>query len=227
MKNTFSITDRDRAILLAVLHKVPVLSESALALWWPDTDSSRDNMGRRLWQFREAGLLARYSLPVQAAPKVELFYHWVPGMTAPDFGALAWQLSRRWQSLETRRVVFYTATATAANRYGRTIQNPLRSTSAIAHNIGLGQVYAQFAAHHPQLAAAWVAEEVIADSRGYGEKVVDAVIVDSSSTPALAIEFAGASYAASNGERLREISRDCSERGLPYEMWTVPDGGAK
>lgn len=227
MKSTFSITDRDRAILLAVLHKVPILSESALAHWWPFTDAGRDHMQRRLWQLREAGLLARYSLPVQAAPKVELFYHWVPGMPDPDFGALAWQLSRRWESLETRRVIFYTATATAANRYGHTVRNPLRSTSAIAHNIGLGQVYAQFAAHDPQLAAAWVAEEVIADSRGHGEKVVDSILVNSSSTPALAIEFAGASYAASNGARLREIDKDCSERGLPYEMWTVPEGGAK
>jgi hypothetical protein len=227
MKRSFSITDRDRAILLAVLHKVPILSEAALALWWQDTDSSRDNMSRRLWQLREAGLLARYSLPVQAAPRVELFYHWVPGMPEPDFGALAWQLSRRWQSLETRRTVFYTATATAANRYGRTVQNPLRSTSAIPHAILLGQLFAQL--HHtaPTLASGWVAEEVVADSRGYGQKVVDCLIVDSSSTPALALEIAGASYAASNGERLREIHKDCSERGLPYEMWTVPEGGGK
>jgi hypothetical protein len=38
MKNKISLTDRDREILLALLHKVPVLSESALAVWWPDTD---------------------------------------------------------------------------------------------------------------------------------------------------------------------------------------------
>ena len=40
MKSKVSITSRDREILLAVLHKVPVLSESDLALWWPDTDDS-------------------------------------------------------------------------------------------------------------------------------------------------------------------------------------------
>ncbi len=227
MRSAFSVTERDRAILLAVLHKVPVLSEAALSCWWQDTDASRDNMGRRLWQLREAGLLARYALPVQAAPRVELFYHWAPGMRDPEFGTRAWQLATRWDAIETRQTVFYTATATAARRYGRTIQNPLRSTSAIAHNIGLGQVYAHFAFHHPQLAAAWVAEDVVAESRGYGEKVVDAAVVNSSSTPALAIEFAGASYAASNGERLRDIHHDCSERGLPYEMWTVPGGTAK
>lgn len=227
MKKSFSITERDRAILLAVLHKVPILSEAALALWWRDTDSSRDHMQRRLWQLRESGLLARYSLPLQAAPRVELFYHWAPGMPEPDFGALAWQLSRRWQALETRRVVFYTATATAANRYGRTVQNPLRSTSALPHAIALGQLYAQTLHTDPALASGWVAEEVVAGSRGYGEKVVDAIVVNSSSMPALALEIAGASYAASNGERLREIHKDCSERGLPYEMWTVPEGGAK
>ncbi len=227
MKKAFSITERDRAILLAVLHKVPVLSEPALSCWWPDTDAGRDNMGRRLWQLREAGLLARYSLPVQATQRVELFYHWTPGMPEPEFGTLAWQLTKRWEAISTRQTVFYTATASAANRYGRTIQSPLRSTSAIAHHIGFGMTFAHYAFHHPLLAAAWVAEDVIAEVRGHGEKVVDACVVDSSSMPALAIEFAGASYAASNGERLRDIHHDCSERGLPYEMWTVPGGTTK
>ena len=120
-----------------------------------------------------------------------------------------------------------TATEAAARHYGRTVRNPLKAAAAVAHNLGLGQVYAHFARHHPLLASAWVAEEVIAESRGHGEKVVDACVVDSTATPALAIEFAGRSYAASNGERLREIHRDCAARGLPYEMWTVSEGGSK
>ena len=45
MRSAFSVTERDRAILLAVLHQVPVLSEAALSCWWQDTDASRDNMG--------------------------------------------------------------------------------------------------------------------------------------------------------------------------------------
>lgn len=227
MKRTITITSRDRAIILSPLHHAPVFSEAAFAWEWPATDAGRENMARRLWQLCDAGLLARYSLPVQALPTVDLFYHWLPGMPDPDFGALAWQLTKRWDAIETRRVTFYTATATAAMHFGRTIQNPLRSTSSIAHNIGLGQVYARLAFYHPVLAAGWVAEEVLAASRGYGEKVVDACIVDSSSRPALAIEFAGASYAASNGERLREIHKDCAERDLPYEVWTYPEGGGK
>lgn len=222
------LTDRDRLIILALLFRVPVLAEFVLAnFFWPDSDAGRENMGRRLWQLCEEGLLARYTLPVRAAPAVSIFYRWAPGRPAPDFGPLAWELSRRWERIEPRRAVFYTATASAARRYGHTVRNPLRSASAIDHNLGLGHVYAQFAAHHPLLASAWVAEEVIADARGYGEKVVDACIVDSTATPALAIEFAGSSYAATGGERLREIHRDCALRGLPYEMWTVSEGGAE
>jgi DNA-binding Lrp family transcriptional regulator len=223
---TLSLTERDRTILLALLHKVPVLSVSALSELWPDTDSGRDNLARRVWQLEDAGLVRRYSLSVQSAPTVSLFYDWSPGKPEPDLGAAAWALSKRWAALEPRRVAFVTATATAATRYGVTIRNPLRSTSAVAHNVGLGMVYMHYLMHEPLLASAWVAEEVIAAARGHGEKVVDACIVDSTSTPALAVEFAGASYAASNGERLRDIHHDCSERGLPYEMWTVPEGGA-
>lgn len=184
-------------------------------------------MARRLWQLCDAGLLARYTLPVQAADAVGVFYRWAPGRPDPHFGPLAWELSRRWAAVEPRRVEFYTATATAARRYGQTVRNPLRSASAVAHNIGLGQVYAHFAEFLPDLAAAWVAEEVVAEVRGYGEKVVDACLVDSTATPAIAIEFAGSSYAASNGERLREVHRDCALRGLPYEMWTVTEGGKR
>lgn len=220
-----TLTDRDRWIVLALLFRVPLLAESVLARRWPDSDAGRENMTRRLWQLCDAGLLARYTLPVQAAADVALFYRWSPGDADPDFGPLAWELSRRWAAVESRRVVFYTATATAARRYGQTVRNPLRSASAVAHNLGLGQVYDHFDLHLPALAGAWVAEEVVAAARGHGEKVVDACVVDSTATPALAVEYAGSSYAASNGERLREVHRDCALRCLPYEMWTVPGGG--
>lgn len=224
---TLSITERDRTILRALLHKVPLLSLSSLSELWPDTDSGRDNMARRVWQLQDAGLLEQHSLPVQSAPSVSPFYSWAPGMAELDLGAAAWALSKRWAALEPRRVPFVVATPRAAARFGHTVRNPLRSTSAIAHNLGLGQVYMHYLVHEPLLASAWVAEEMIAAARGHGEKVVDACIVDSTSTPALAVEFAGASYAASNGERLRDIHRDCAGRGLPYEMWTVSEGGAK
>lgn len=222
-----TLTERDRLIIHAVLFKVPVLSESALAGLWPDSDSGRENMARRLRQLCEDGLLDRRVAQAQAAADVTLFYHWSPGMAAPDFGALGWALAKRWGLLEPRSTACYTATDSAAKHYGRTIRNPLKATSALSHNIGLGQCYLHFAIHHPLLASAWVAEDLIADARGHGEKVVDACIVDSTATPALAIEFAGASYAASNGERLREIHADCAARRLPYEVWTVPNGGPR
>jgi hypothetical protein len=40
MKTKLSLTDRDREIVLALLHKVPVQSAEALARSWPDTDDS-------------------------------------------------------------------------------------------------------------------------------------------------------------------------------------------
>lgn len=222
-----TLTDRDRLIVQALLFKVPLLAEATLARFWPDTDAGRENMGRRLRHLCGEGLLARHAAQAQAATEVGLFYRWAPGAAEPDFGPLAWRLTKRWAGVEPRRVVFHTATEAAARRYGRTVRNPLKATAAIAHNTGLGAVYAHYALHLPLLAEAWVAEEVVADSRGHGEKVVDAVVVDSTATPALAVEFAGSSYAASSGDRLRDIHRDCAARGrgLPYEMWTVSGGG--
>lgn len=38
MKDMISLTDRDREIVLAVLHNVPAHSEFDLALLWPDID---------------------------------------------------------------------------------------------------------------------------------------------------------------------------------------------
>ena len=222
-----TLTERDRLIVHALLFKVPLLPEFALALLWPDTEAGRVNMTRRLRQLRDEGLLASHAAQAQAAAEVELFYHWAPGMAGPDFGPLAWRLAKRWAALEPRRVAFHTATEASGRHYGRTVRNPLKAAAAVSHNLGLGAVYLHFAIHHPLLASGWVAEEVIAEARGHGEKVVDACIVDSTRTPALAVEMAGASYAASNGERLREIHADCSARCLPYEVWTVSEGGEK
>lgn len=222
-----TLTDRDRLIIQAVLFKVPLLPESALAGLWPDSDSGTENMTRRLQQLCEEQLLDRHVAQAQTAARVALFYHSAPGIPVPEFGALAWALAKRWESLEPKSTAFYSATDSAAKHFGRSIRNPLKATSALSHNIGLGQCYLHFAIHHPLLASAWVAEDLIAESRGHGEKVVDACIVDSTATPALAIEFAGASYAASNGERLKEIHADCAARNLPYEVWTVQDGGPR
>jgi hypothetical protein len=186
-------------------------------------------MTRRLGQLCEAELLHRHIAHAQLGADVELFYHWAPGMKKPRIGEWAWLLSKRWKKLEPRSVVFYTATERAAKHYGRTIHNPLKATSALSHNINFGLCYYRFAVLYPLLARGWVAEDVIASVRGHGEKVVDACIVDSTSTPALIIEFAGASYGAGNGERLREIHAECAARGsgIPYEIWTIADGGMR
>lgn len=224
-----SLTDRDRLLVLALLFRVPVLCLGALARWWPGNASGRENMLRRLHQLCSEGLIERHAAHVPAAPGVEIFYHWAPGMPDPDFGARAWALAGLWAAVEPRRVVFHTATAAAARHYGCAVRSPLKSAGSLAHNIALGQVFARYAVEAPSLAAAWVAEDVIAESRGHGEKVVDACVVDSTGTPALAVEVAGASYASSNGLRLREIHRDCAARvpPLPYEMWTVSHGDTR
>ena len=216
-----TVTPRDSLVLYALLMCVPILGRRALRTLWPDGLSGEENMDRRLHQLCEAGLLVRHTGYAQEADAVELFYFRAPGTPPPNFGALAWELAQRWERVPPGKVVFYTAGEKAARHYGRTVTNPLKSASALSHNINLGAVYLRLAALHPDLARCWVSEEVIAAARGHGEKVIDAALVESTGTPALGIELAGASYSASNGERLREIDADCLARGLPYEVWTV------
>jgi hypothetical protein len=220
--------ERDRFIIRSLLECVPALHEPALALRWPDSESGLENMIRRLAQLTGEGLLTRHTAIAAVPDEVSLFYHWVPGMPGPDFGAYAWELERRWAAIEPRRVVFYTAGERAARHYGRKVRSPLKSAGALSHNLTLGMVFMDYALRRPTLVSGWVCEDVIAENRGHGEKVVDACIVDSTGTPALCVEVAGRSYAASNGARLRDIHHDCAARGgLPYEMWTVSDGGKK
>jgi hypothetical protein len=219
------IGKRDNFTIRAPLECVPALDERALAWLWPDSDSGRENMTRRLAQLTDEGLLTRHTAIAAVPEEVSLFYHWVPGMQEPDFGPLAWELERRWAAIEPRRVVFYTASERAARHYGRKVRSPLKSAGALSHNLTLGMVFMDYALRRPTLVSGWVCEDVIAESRGHGEKVVDACIVDSTGTPALCVEVAGRSYAASNGTRLREIHRDCAARSLPYEMWPLPTEG--
>jgi hypothetical protein len=223
-----TIGDRDRFLILTPLFKVPFLPERSLARWWPDNDAGRENMSRRLNQLCREGLLVRHRAMAHIAD-VALFYHWTPAMPAPEFGALAWELAKRWEQIEPKPATFYSASTRAAKHYGGVIKNPLKSPAQISHDLCLGDLFVKLAHLSPLLASAWVPESLIANSRGYGEKVFDAYIVDSTSTPALGIDVAGASYAASNGARLRELHEDSAARGrgIPYEIWTVTVGGAK
>lgn len=221
-----TITDRDRFILHSALFKVPFLPERSLARWWPDNDSGRENMERRLNQLCWERLLVRHRAMAQFAD-VALFYHWAPLLTVPDFGARAWELAKRWERIESRPVTFYSATARAGKHYGRVIETPLKSPGQLTHDLCLGEMFLKLAHLFPILGSAWVHESVIARARGFGEKVFDAYLVDSRSTPALGLDFAGPSYAASNGARLLELHEESSARGIPYEIWTVTQGDSK
>lgn len=219
-----TIGERDRFLILTPLFKVPFLPERSLASRWPANAAGRENMNRRLFQLCREGLLARHRAMARVG-EVSLFYHWAPGMPVPEFGALAWELAKRWERIEPEPVTFFSASTRAAKHYGGVIEHPLKSPAQISHDLALGHLFLKLAHLSPLLASAWVPEAVIARSRGHGEKVFDAYIVDSTATPALGIDVAGASYAASNGARLRELHEDSAARGIPYEIWTVTDGG--
>lgn len=210
----------DLFVILTLLFKVPL---------WPDgTDAANSIPGHdikkcSLLRLCDEGLLSKHTAHAQLASDVACFYAWIPGKPTPAIGAFAWKLSKFWERLEPTNVTFFTATDRAARHFGRTVTNPLKSITALSHNLNFAQCFFRFAAKWPLLVDGWVCEELVASGRGYGEKVVDACIVDSTSTPALAIEFAGPSYANSNGKRLGEIHADCAARRIPYEIWTISE----
>src|SRR5262249_18427128 len=107
------ITERDRFLILSLLLRVLFLLERGLALWWPDNDSGRENLERRFHQLVREQLLVRHRA-VARVGDVSLFYQWAPGMPAPEFGALAWELAKRWERIEPSRVTFYAASDRAA-----------------------------------------------------------------------------------------------------------------
>ena len=212
------LTERAEFALDAGLHRVSVLPEPAFPPSWAACFE----------ELCEAGLLNRHVAQVQMASGVRVLCCATPESPQLDFGALAWELAKAWEKLEPRRVVFYTASDAAAKHFGRSIKNPLKAVSAIAHEIGMVQVYRFYTSLAPLFAKTWVAEDVIASVRSFREKVVDCYLIDSRAIPALAIDFAGCSYAASNGARLKEIDAACRARKIPYELWApISEGGSR
>jgi hypothetical protein len=118
-------------------------------------------------------------------------------------------------------VEFFVATDRAANLFGRSIDKPLKNTGSLPHDLTVAAVYSHYRRHRPDLLAGWVSESAISKTRGYGEKNTDAAILGSNGRIALAIEIAGASYAASGAQRLKDIHQDCAARLIPYVVWCV------
>lgn len=209
------LTERERDILEILSSKIRILTrEQILCGWWPPSLAAKRNARKRLVQLTDAKLLARVS--VLARPLLPLespVSRWRPGVEAPDFSALSWQLQKRWTE-PPKTTIAYLATGRASGIFGGRASGQLGKASQATHDIHLAALYLKLRREAPTLAAGWIGEDILAPTREH-QKLPDAVIHDAAGSPRFVYEFGGA-YPT---DRVEAFHRDCEARSLPYELW--------
>ncbi len=208
-----SVTRRDRETMLALVHKVRVLSVRQIAgHWW---NGEIANARRRLRVLFAAGLFDRVTVLARPLPPLRTpVLAWEPCQPIPDFGHVAYQLKSRWRCRPARQVSAVVATPRAAQLLGGKARGGLKCGSQATHDLGVAAVWLHFNAQNPAWAAAWRSEDLMAHTRR-GQKLPDAFLVDDVGRTFRVVEFGG----AYDAERVRAFHEDCARRGLPYEIW--------
>lgn len=114
MSSTFRVLSaRDLEVLLALLHKVRVLSMRQLTdHWW---NSEPANARRRLAMLVDADLLQKVKLSARNLPTLfEPVVEWHPQERVPDFGAVSYRLKSRWKQRAARTITAYVASERAS-----------------------------------------------------------------------------------------------------------------
>lgn len=205
---------RDGEILETLAARVRVMSLSQIAqTWWPKAKRSLELADDRLQKLATGGWLhleprwARPELPISAPLAA-----WQPGLTPPDFPALAAHARLRWKepAVLTRCA---SATDATAVRFGGTSGRFSREAE-VTHDLHLARVYLLMRSQLPTRARSWRSEDLVQSERiERAEKLPDALVTDGRHTTA--IEFVGV-YSA---EKLRQFHAYCVEQSLAYELW--------
>jgi hypothetical protein len=210
-----NLTDRDRSILRDLTAKIRVATFPQLARnFWPASGSGTLNARRRLDELVARELLAKTR--IVAHPLLALtgpVVGWRPGAPKPGPSEVAGRLQARWQD-DPRAMNVYLAGRRAITLFGARALGAIRNPFQVTHDLHLSEVYFLLRRAEPELADAWVGEEVLAPSRK-NQKLPDAILHDQEGRARLVIEFGG-KYPA---RRVAAFHDDCEARGLPYELW--------
>jgi hypothetical protein len=214
VQNRPNITNRDRAILDALVHRVRVLSVGQVARTWFGTTSDPDRFAaRRVAVLEGAGLVERCDL--LARPELRFgapLARWCTGEVVPTFSQVATKLAARWRE-PVRQTPAVIATKTAGTRLGGVGgRRPRRSEAS--HDLSLAGLYLRFVAREPEVAKTWVSESGLRRF-GFGNaaKLPDALVYRDGEP--IIVELGG-TYGAG---KLREFHGFCREHGLRYELW--------
>lgn len=213
---TLSImTDRRREILLALTHKVRLITATQAArTWWTQTPSGLSSARRELAGLSAAGFLDQNR--VVAHPEIELaepVATWTPGDPDPNTDRIAYRLQSRWTEPSRSAVVFF-ASRQAAKHFGGVAAGLPRLHQA-GHDLHLASVYFRLYRADPETAASWITEDLLPRPERAGEKLPDAVLKDSTGRIVRVIEFGG----AYDARRVSKFHVFCAAHGYPYDLW--------
>ena len=207
------LTARWEEVLLSLTAKVPLLTLPQVASTWFEGDEP--SAAESLKKLEAKRLLNR--LKVSARPELELpgpIVRYEPGMAAPNFGPVAYQLRSRWTQAPVEQSI-YVATSNARRVFGGYLGGRKPRPSDLTHDIHLAQVYLRYRIEKPEIANAWVPEaELMAENRMTGRRVPDsAIYLGGSESPTLFIEFGGA-Y-----PKKKLVTFHAACRATAYEIW--------
>ena len=113
-------TQRDEAVLEALVFKVRLLTVPLAAnAWWGGASSAVTTARRRLQHLTNERLIEQTH--VLAEPMLALtapLFCWRPGAAGPDCDALGYALQTRWGDAPPKRVRVYVASKKAVYQYG-------------------------------------------------------------------------------------------------------------
>lgn len=213
MSSPLHLTQRDRALLQALVQKVRLFSQRQIAdHWW---NGELANGRRRLRRLADRGLVRRITVLARTIPTLESpLATWQPGNASPDFGQVAYRCQVRWRLRPARTCTAWLATEVASQAFGGVARGELKNPTQATHDLGVAAVWLRLDQVAPQWASAWRGEDLLAHTRR-GEKLPDAFIVAEGNQVVWVIEFGG----GYDAERVAAFHQDCAHRQLSYQLW--------
>ncbi len=208
-------SNRDDAILEALVLKVRVLSQEMISqAWWSESATPSVHAGRRLEQLTNADLLERTDVLAEPLLPLEApICSWKPGETDPDFEAVGYALQSRWTEPPQHTPVFV-ATTKSVNQYGGRGRGGLQHRLQATHDLHLAAVYLRYLRLDPDSATRWVGEDLLGQA-GFRIKDPDAIVLGSDGKPDWVVEFGG----RYDARRVKEFHEHCERFALRYELW--------
>lgn len=213
MSPRLRLTERDHTTVEAAVSKVRLFGLRQIADHWWDGDLA--NARRRLRLLVDVDLLQRITVHARTLPVIDRpVAVWHADQAAPSADKVAQALQSRWRRRAVRAQTAYIATARAGQLFGGRARGELKNPLQATHDLGVAAVWLHLDVHEPELADAWIGEDLMAHTRS-GEKCPDAFIVEDSGNVRCVIEFGG----AYDANRVRAFHQDCADRALPYQIW--------